>query len=304
MRIYLYLLAGITSALIGWNIAQFIFLDLGFLQNQQLEEIILFPCVAISLAVGMVMNEIFISNPTRLSLCWRKAWIPILIAIGLGSLLGISAGGIAQLLYIPGVNIPPAIVRTITWLLVGICVGLSEGLTWRWQTVEAGDSKRFWRRFYISLIGGIVASLVAAFISESIRILPETPLWVRKAEAPIGFSLLGLLLGLNFSITNSPSYQAALRAGTGFEYLGEIYDDIPQDSKPLPSIQKPLLTFVSDSLTDEIEEGLSIQLPSKGVIVIGSETNDRAHIYLPGIPSQAGEIHLQHRHNRFRIDPA
>ena len=62
MRIYLYLLAGITSALLGWNLGQIFLTDFGFLP--QFPEIVLFPCIAIALATGMVLNEIFISNPT------------------------------------------------------------------------------------------------------------------------------------------------------------------------------------------------------------------------------------------------
>ncbi|MGB3639362.1 MAG: hypothetical protein WBA39_17570, partial [Rivularia sp. (in: cyanobacteria)] len=71
MRIYLDILAGITSALLGWNLGQFFLTDLGLLQ--QIPEVILFPCVAIALAIGMVMNEILIGNPTRPKLSFRIA---------------------------------------------------------------------------------------------------------------------------------------------------------------------------------------------------------------------------------------
>ena len=63
MRAYLYILAGITSGLLGWNIGQLFLSDFGILKS--FPEVVLFPCIAISLAVGSVANEIFSSNPTR-----------------------------------------------------------------------------------------------------------------------------------------------------------------------------------------------------------------------------------------------
>ena len=307
MRTYLYLLAGVTSALIGWNLGEFLTTDRQLLQEQQMKEVILFPCIAISLAIGMVLNEIFISSPTRPKLCWRKAFISVPIALLLGSLLGLVAGGISQLLYLPSNPIEPSQVRILSWLLVGFSVGLAEGLTWRWQSVEAGDHKRFWQRFLTSIFGASIASIVAALLFESIRSGSNLPFLFRQLEDPIGFSLLGLFLGLTFAFTNSPSYLAALRAGGGFEYTGEIYADLDSNatvqSKPYAAINKSSLKFVSDNEADEIEEGLSIQLPGKGTIIIGSDKNPKAQITLPGIPLHAAHIYLQGREARFKPNP-
>ncbi|MEA5470372.1 hypothetical protein [Spirulina sp. 06S082] len=296
MRIYLYILAGITSALIGWNIGQLFLTDIGIFKT--VPEVVLFPCIAISLAVGMVLNEIFVSSPTRPKLCFRKAKIPLLIALGLGLVAGLVSGGISQILFHPAIRVPTPIVRSLGWLFIGSSVGVAEGLTWRWQTIEAGDKKRFHKRLKLSIFAASSASLAAAILFELIRIpLGEMPKEFRGAEDPIGFLILGLLLGLAFSISNSPSYMAALRAGTGFEYKGDIYDNIDPyatvESKLYPQIEKPLLKFVSNSETDWIEEGLSIQLPESGKLRIGS--SPKANIRIPDLPLHAADIDLHSR---------
>ncbi len=99
MKFYLYLLAGISSALLGWNIGQFFLTDLGVFP--QYPEITLFPCIAVSLACSMVMNEIFISNPTRPKRSFQTAQRPLLIATGLGIISGLVAGIISQILFLP-----------------------------------------------------------------------------------------------------------------------------------------------------------------------------------------------------------
>jgi len=297
MRIYLYVLAGLLSALIGWNLGQFFLTDLGIFKD--FPEITLFPCIAISLACGMVMNEIFISNPTRPKRSFLVARIPLLIALSLGTLVGLIAGGISQILLIPGIHLPTLIVRIVGWLLIGLSVGLAEGLTWRSHSIEAGDPKRFWYRLKISLIGASSASLIAATIFEIIRSNSgKIPDGFKALEDPLGFSILGILLGLVFSITNSPSYLAALRAGAGFEYTGDKYEIIDSQlisvNKVFPYIDKSLLKFVTYTESDEIEEGLSVQLPGKGTIKIGSTVN-KSHIYIPELPPHVADLLVNRR---------
>ena len=309
MRIYLYLLAGITSALIGWNIGHFFLSDLKILQ--QYEEVVLFPCIAISLAIGMVINEIFISNPTRPKLNFRTGKIPLLIALGLGLAFGLVAGGISQILYFSPINFPSPLIRTFGWLLIGISVGLAEGLTWRRRSQEAGDPKRFQQRFKISVLGASAASLVAAGIFELVRSsLEEMTRDLRAVEDPIGFSILGLVLGLFFSISNSPSYMVALRAGAGFEYTGPIYEDetnrvndlpISLQNKSHPYIERATLQFVSNSQLETIEEGLSIQLPPQGRIRIGSAK--KAQISIPGLPLHSADLELKSREAILHPNP-
>ena len=297
MRFYLYILAGLTSALIGWNLGHFFLTDLGILP--QFPEITLFPCIAISLALGMVMNEIFISNPTRHKLNFRIARKPLLIALGLGTLAGLIAGAISQILFLPIIGVPSPIVRTLGWLLIGSSVGLAEGLSWRSHSIEAGDPKRFQQRLITSFFGATSASLIAAGLFEFIRQnLGELSTAIKNIEDPLGFAILGIFLGLVFSVTNSPSYMGALRAGGGFEYTGLNYDDeniqLGQSKKKYPYIDKKLLKFVSDGEAEQIEEGLSIQLPTNGTITIGGGV-EKKDIYLPGVGSHIADLILKKR---------
>ena len=305
MRIYLYILAGITSALMGWNLGQFFLTDQGLLK--QFPEVILFPCIAVSLSIGMVLTEIFISNPTRPKLNLRIAWRSLSLAAGLGLLAGLMAGGISQILFLPQIRVPTPIVRTLGWLLIGGSTGIAEGETWRWRSIEAGDRKRFRQRRLTSLLGSITASLTAALIFEILRqLIGKFPPELKGAEDPIGFSILGLLLGFVFSVSTSPSYMVALRAGAGFEYTEEdIYDSIDQ-SRPTPQYptietKESRLKFVTDSDAERIEEGLSIQLPSKGKIRIGSSV--KAHIRLPDLPSYIADLELKPRQTLLVPNP-
>ncbi len=313
MRIYLYLIAGLTSALMGWNIGQFFISDLKILTVFPFPEMILFPCVAVSLAMGMILNEILISNPTRISLCLRKVTKPLLIALGLGIGIGLVSGGLSAILLQPSLSIPPLLIRVLAWLLIGLAVGLAEGLSWRWQTIEAGDPQRFWKRLIISILGASLASLLAATLFETFRHSISGTI-LKNAEDPIGFSLLGILLGLTFSLTNSPSYLIALRAGAGFEYTTDTEEDYDYDDQEeetdqteeeirdtlpkilYPRINNPVLKFVSRSQGRRIEEGLSIQLPNNRKIAkltIGSEVN--ADIYIPHLPPQIATLKLESR---------
>jgi hypothetical protein len=303
MRIYLYIIAGITSALLGWNIGQFFLTDLGLFT--QFPEITLFPCIAISLAFGMVMNEIFISNPTRYKLNFRIVKRPLLIALGLGGLAGLIGGVISQVLFLPVLGVPSAFVRTLGWLVIGAAVGIAEGLSWRWHSMEAGDPKRFRKRLTTSCVGAMAASLLAAALFEVIRAASGTSTAeFRSIEDPLGFAILGLVMGIVFSVTNSPSYMAALRAGTGFEYTRFKQDEYSHDEDgelilensqtTSPYIDKSLLRFVSDGEGEDIEEGLSIQLPSNGKVTIGSGI-DRAHIYLPGVAPHMADLIVKQR---------
>jgi hypothetical protein len=288
MRIYLYILAGMTSALIGWNIGQFFISDLGWLSK--LPEIILFPCITISLAIGMVLNEIFLSTPTRPKLNFRSAPIPIAIAAALGLGVGLFAGLFVQLLFLPQLRIPAFIVRVVGWLCIGSAIGLAEGYTWRWRSIEAGNKHRFRKRFKTSLIAGSLASLAAAILFEVVRLLIGQPTReIAGIEDPIGFSILGALLGLAFSLTISPSYMVALRAGAGFEYSDFAGE---RQQSECPRIADSL-RFISLSDTKYVEEGLSIQLPAGGKVTIGSAPD--TDIQIPGIADYAAYIEFKAR---------
>ena len=309
MRIYLYILSGITFALIGWSFGQFLLSDLNWLQK--FPELVMFPAVAISLAIGIVATDIFISNPTRLKRNLRTGCLPLTIAAILGLLIGVASGAIVQLFLQPELRaklfaVPDFFVRIIGWVLIGGAVGLAEGFTWRWRSVEAGDKQRFSQRLLVSFVVSFFTALVAALIFEWLRQqLGEMPERLKAWEDLVGFSLLGGLLGLVLSFSTSPSHIVALRAGSGFEYvellassssnyLGKI-DDYPRILKVL----KPELKFVSNHFADRIEEGLSIQLPARGKIRIGSaklqtqgEQKYGVHIYIPGLPLHVADLDL------------
>ena len=69
-------------------------------------------------AMEEMMNEIFISSPTRPSLSLRKIRIPLLIALGLGLGFGLVGGGVSLVVLLPGVKIPPLNIRILVWLLI------------------------------------------------------------------------------------------------------------------------------------------------------------------------------------------
>lgn len=290
MRVYLYILSGLTSALIGWSLGQFIITDLGLLTHRP--EIILFPCIAASLAVGLVLNEIFISSPTRPKLNVRSMPIPLTIATVLGALLGVFSGVLVQILFFTQFGIPSFLIRIIGWLCIGSTVGCAEGLTWRWRSIEAGNKRRSRLRFRISIVAGSIAGFLAALMFELLRLLiGPTIREFANVEDPIGFSILGILLGLAFSLTTSPSYMVALRAGSGFEYIDrELEVNIKTQAEPTI---KDSLRFISLAGSDQIEEGLSIQLPSEGQIKIGSAAE--ADIFIPTIVADIAHIELRER---------
>jgi hypothetical protein len=288
IRSYIYIISGLFSALIGWNLGQIFITDFGWMNK--LPELILFPCVATSLAVGMVLTEIFISSPTRFKLSLRSAKFPVLLAIGFGLVSGLVAGGISQALFFPAFKIPAYVVRIVGWLVIGVFIGIAEGFTWRWRSIEAGNASKYQARLWASIWGGTAASLAAAILFELLRkalgsLLPG----LQSLEDPIGFALLGTLLGFVFSKTSSPSYLVALRAGAGFEYTEDERTQFPIIDKNI--IQ---LSFVSDSEAEQIEEGLSIQLPSTGSIHIGSVPGT-SNIYIPGLPKHIADLKISQR---------
>lgn len=325
MRLYLYLLAGATSALIGWNLGQLILSDLNLLTEYQ--EIVLFPCVAVAIAIGTILNEIFIGNPplrwqrVYLSastpfevpiLRWRRfyliAGIPLAIAVIVGTLLGSLTGVFVNLVVIRSdLPIKSALARFLGWLVIGLSVGISEGISWWWSSLEARDPDILGQRMTVSILGGAGASLIAAWIFELIRRTVRDPELAaerfaefRNWEDPLGFTLLGLLLGLFFWATNSPSYVSALRAGTGFEHRPQLNlrdeeeedEEDEEDDPPQATIKPETLRFVGGQYGDRnIEEGLSIRLPNRGKILIGSQPD--ADICLPRMPELVAELELR-----------
>ena len=326
LRLILYILAGITTALLGWNLSQATFGLLGLLENipilstvsqlRQWEDIIVFPFITVCLSAGMVLNEIFITNPTRPKLNWRIAKTPLLIAIPIGLLAGVLIGGLLQIFYLPQFQIEERTVRVISWWCIGAVVGLIEGLTWRFYSMEGGDKERRRKRQFISLFAASLASVVAAGLFEIIRNLVSTTSdSFQQIEDPLGFCILGALLGITFTFTTSPSYMVALRAGKGFEYRGEDISRVTVAIDPnyaakqaslgpvISSQAIETLKFVTDHSNKKIEEGLSVRLPDIGKIAIGGTPKKvmpngqkvGSDIFLPHAPAFLAHIEMSNR---------
>lgn len=287
MRRYIYYtISGIVSALIGWSISQFLVIDLpqaaGIDSLPFYPELVLFPVVAPSLAVAMVVSEIFLSNPTRLKanrrVLPRYFWEAIRT--------GFAAGLVAFIFFwlLRQLNVPAFIVRVVAWSLIGLFTGLGESVSWRLRSIEAGTrraNQRIQRAAWYGLGAGFLAAIIFEILHKPLGAYVD----------PIGFLIFGLSLGISLSVATSPTYQMALRAGEGFESVyGGNYSDNPR-----PRINNPELRFVSRDDYQNIEEGLSIQLPTatKKPLTIGSSAN--ADIYIPNIYVIAARLHIRDR---------
>lgn len=292
-RFAFYTLSGLISALIGWSLGQVFLIDVGKFFNQFSllkdflanfpPDVILLPVVAACLAVAMVVVEIFLNNPTRYKANQRILPPYLWAAVVAGLVAGLVSAVFTWMLYASAQ--PSGVVRVISWSLIGLFTGLGESISWQFRSIEGETSKAKKRILRVTLFG-LVAGLIAAIIVEIIRSIIK----LGGIEDPVGFLILGLSLGAFLSFGTSPSYQAALRAGYGFE----IYIDQTGD---FPKIKAPLRFVTEDSDEEEryIEEGLSIQLPSKleKPLLIGSDT--AADIYIPHLPQKCASLKLKKR---------
>lgn len=314
MRRLFYSLAGITAALFGWNIT-LLFVDLiGFslktisqnqissnleltlfnLEQTLLPEIILFPLVSSFLSVSLVLTAVYLSNPTHQKANKRRRNDYFRIALITGFVTGLISAIITITIYQPTWT-SGMIRRVVAWGIIGLGIGLAEGFCWRRLTTEGANtfSKD---RLIKSPIFCFLAGLIAAFSIEIIKEITE----IGGYEEPLGFAILGMFVGLSLSISTTPAYQVALRAGRGFG----INDSRHNSSSQYPKIiyrekDDSALTFApffereTRKKLDLIEEGLSIQLPriNPSPIVIGSA--EGSDILLPGIPGKAAELILK-----------
>ena len=319
MRIYLYIISGIFSAIIGWSLSQFVWLDIGKLLNQNQSaldaiplpppDIILLPIIAASLAVAMVITQILVSNPTKHRLNWREIFSinparnrsQILPHFWLAIFCGLGAGLFSAVLawWLYGTNLSGQWVRGICWVVVGLFVGLGEGLSWRSRSMES-ETQRANQRLLKTLILGGLAGLIATFIVEIVRIRLKT-LGLAGYEDVISFAILGGCLGLGLSVAASPSYAVALRAGAGFEMTEDMQAIWNNPNADLPRIMDTEhLKFLTEDDDPEtpIEENLSILLPyytkKDEPIIIGSDAAI-VDIYLPGIPAKCAALSVDNR---------
>ena len=324
LRLILYFCAGMISALLGWFLSQLAFIllegisDLPVVgvisQVRQWEEIIVFPLVSVCLAVGMVFNELFITNPTRFSRNLKRSKKPLLFgAIPIGFGVGLVIAILLQLFYLPQFKLDEKPIRVLGWLFLGGIVGLIEGLVWPFFSTSAGDKKRYRKRLRMSLFFAIIASSAAAIIFEVVRGSSNqvTDLF-QQIEDPLGFCILGGLLGGALTFTTSPSFHTALRAGKGFEYT-EYQQDTNAPPEPIdnyvpdqilkkgfnilwvkPDNQSVLIPFPKD----RIKEGKTIKLG-------GSEPRKQngqpigSDIYIEGLPLYIGHFLVTNEGTEF-----
>jgi hypothetical protein len=321
IRIGIYILTGITFAILGWNCEQFLASEPISLKNTIPTEIITQVCVAIFLAIGIVITEVFLSNPSRPKLNLKLLSIPIAISTIVGLIIGTIAGGIAAFFNLKEVHQlfinlylnSSIIARVTSWLLVGWAIGIAETLAWLWRSLEAKDPKRFQQRLKSSLWAVTVAALSASLLLEFLHAIGLIKL-IKDYEDLLGFSILGLCLGIGLGLSTSPSYTIALKAGAGFEFINPdkyrgFINKIPIVNLPPKQQSNSSNTLITKLLNPiysnrevleligfpedlEIEEGLSIRLPSDGNIIIGSITNQHAHIQLEGLAANIGFIKI------------
>ncbi|MFM7715269.1 MAG: hypothetical protein ACKO7A_21960, partial [Microcystis sp.] len=192
-------------------------------------------------------------------------------------------------------------------------MGLIEGLVWPFFSTSAGDKKRYLKRLRMSFFFAIIASFAAAIIFEVVRGSSNqvTDLF-QQIEDPLGFCILGGLLGGVLTFTTSPSFHTALRAGKGFEYR-EYQQDPNAPPEPIdnyvpdqilkkgfnilwvkPDNQSVLIPFPKD----RIKEGKTIKLggsePRKqNGQLIGSD------IYIEGLPLYIGHFLVTNEGTEF-----
>ncbi|MDJ0508909.1 MAG: hypothetical protein QNJ64_06615 [Crocosphaera sp.] len=324
LRLTFYVVTGIMTALLGWSFSQ-ILLNI-LIPLKQWPQLVLIPLITVFLAVGMVIIEIFMSNPTRPSLNLKIALKPLLFTVIIGLLVGTIVGGLLQLLYLPNLGLGERTLRLISWWSIGISVGIIESSAWEFYGAEAGDRKLRRMRQLTSFFGASLSSIIAAGIFEWIRnsfdLISQE---FRQLEEPLGFCILGTLLAITLTFSTSPSYSVALRAGKGFEYRGNTQQYIsidttfvPSNSSSLPIIsQKSIkqLQFVANPDKNQsefqIQEGLSIKLPGKKVIHIGGVEKKEmpngkiigSDIYLPNMPPHLASIEVGQRESKLKPNP-
>ncbi|MEG3436421.1 hypothetical protein V0288_04755 [Pannus brasiliensis CCIBt3594] len=292
MRLVFYILGGIISALIGWNLSllilDFFKFTLKAIAGSEIpfpSEWILFPIVATCLSLTLVLTTIYLSNPTHDKANRRKRGKYLKLSLQTGLIAGAIAALFSVVIY-QG-KFPPESIRIVGWSAIGLGTGLAEGLCWRSLSTEGRKSTTI-ERPIASALFGFLAGLFAAI---SIEFLRKT-ISLGGYEDALGFTLFGAALGIALALSTTPTYQVALRAGRGFGYR-QPGQPSNEEKKSLPEIRNRSLNIVYFPDEKRIEEGLSIQLPrsSSESLIVGSD--ESADIFLPEIPARAATLTLE-----------
>ena len=284
MRSILYVTAGILAGLLGFTSSQAILNLTPILYWVKRPEYIIFPISSLFLAVSTVVAEIFLNNPTRYRINREKLPIPLLLAVIIGIGSGLMAAFLSVALsYSPNLNLAPTIAKAIGWILMGVSAGVADGFSWQFRTIEGGQKERVIQR----LISSVRAGALAGVIAFCLYFLAS------KSKYLVGFFALGGFLGLFLNRAGAGVLSFALRAGAGFE-LNSMPDSYPRikstglklNCSACDDYGKPL----SAGYGNKIEEGISIELPQRGEITIGSHKD--SDIFVSILPERCAKIIL------------
>jgi hypothetical protein len=227
-KIPIYALCGMAFASLGWNGGQWLMDSFEWFKLNP--EFAVSPLVTPSIAIGIVLTEIFLHTPFHHS--WRKFKQIFWKALIPGIIGGLIAEGICQILLINfGFLASPTVLRTIRWVIIALTVGYIEAGCWKDLNIEGGKKGHIKQRRRNNLKAGIVAGLFSALIFEIFRFFlsfsreeimanfqEEMGFSLVAIEGLFGFLLLGGVLSFGLVFTSSPSYVMALRPGKGTEY--------------------------------------------------------------------------------------
>ena len=197
MRNWLYFIVGLLASVLAWSFSQILLVDfkpiwdiLDWTFFAEYPYLIKFFILTISLAVAMVMAEVFLSHPTRLKQGWKVLKSPLLkspilifispltIAI-IASIFGAILSGIMSFVF-KLTGFPGWTIRLIDWLIIGLMIGAAEGMTWllrTWSKLvlnrgEKSDTTKVISHFLKSISFSLIASFIA--VSYTHLTLPTT----------------------------------------------------------------------------------------------------------------------------------
>ena len=300
MRKWLYFIVGILASVVAWSFSQILLVDfkpiwdsLNWTFFAQFPYLIKIFILTIFLAVSMVMAEVFFSHPTRLKQGWKVLKLPLIIAI-IASFLGAILSGIISFVF-KQTGFPAWTIRLIDWLIIGLVIGSAEGITWLLRTLSKlvlyqttqeveNDITKVFNHFVKSISFSLLVSFIVFIFSE---IIIKQDIW--------SFILLGSLLGSALSFIESPNTQFALKAGYGFERIaGGNTTKNNLNPRTYRKCDLKLVYVPRGNKPITIEEGLSIELPKTGNIIIGSDI-EQADIIVSDLPHKIATVNINGR---------
>jgi hypothetical protein len=286
---------GLISSLLSWGLSQMLLdfwqfscriMKVSFYSDFPVfTYILLFSILTPFISLGIVISELYSSNPTRYKLnnkilYQRSIKSTVIVGVSAGVMLGL----VNIILLMSG--LPSNLIRIASWTVIGIVVGVAESISWSFYSIEVTQSRikqRIIQNVFLGGIGGLTAALIFEIIRRYFGLYKE----------PFGFLLLGICLAVFLCFATRPNYQVALRAGQGFESTRKSRGKSTINSGLLLSkamLVSTELEFIPERTSRNIEEGLSIKFPAKTskLLVVGSK--DNADIFIPNIPYECANL--------------